>query len=796
MQYRNGKRLAIALAIAVVSVTTLPGCSSSEDRQAKYMERAQVAYDAGDYEKARVDLKNVLQINQGHAQARLLVAKLEEKAQNWPQMFANLSAAIDADPTFIDARIEMARLMLASGQLDKVDEQIDAVLQQQAGNADALGIRAAMLARQQQPEQAKALCQQILASNPGHPAASGLLAGLYAEQDIGRALTIVDEGIRHHPDDMSLQQTRIHLLIRNGDSARATAALQQLTDQHPESLQIPSQFAAYLSSQKQDDAAQKVLRAMIERNPDADRAKLIFIDFLAKRFGTDQALRAAQQFVERMPDNYALQTALVDLHLARGDAAAASSVLRQVIDGDRKSTDALDARNRLARIALSESRRADADQLIADNLDIEPENGDALLLRARLALADNQPDKAIGDLRTVLKNSPNSAPALELIAAAQERSGASSLALDNYQQLLQVDGSNLAALKGAGRLLAEQQKVSEAQQLLEKAYRLAPSDYETNAQLIELLTRQQAWERSLTMAAALTADEKSAAAGHYLTGLILDRKGERDKAIAELQTSLTLQPQSVEPLQALLRTYVTAGRVDDAIAYANRHVEKYPQQLHARELLAALYEKRGRFADAERILRDLIAQQPARISAYRTLASVLIGSHQQQAVIPMLEQGLKQNPDAGGLMLMLAETYQASGDNAQALALYERLNQQMPHSDVVRNNLALMLAESASDEDLRRAMALTEDFNRSENPLFLDTLGWIHVKSGNYPQAVSLLEDAVRRSPEPELHYHLGIAYLRSNMADKAREQLQLAVRDDTRFAWRADAESQLSKLQ
>jgi tetratricopeptide (TPR) repeat protein len=115
----------------MLGAASMSGCSSSEDRQAKYLERAQTALEKGDFDKARVDLKNVLQINAGNAQARLLFAKLEERQKNWPQMYANLNAAIEADPTLLEARIKLAELLIAANQPEDARKQIDKILAQE-----------------------------------------------------------------------------------------------------------------------------------------------------------------------------------------------------------------------------------------------------------------------------------------------------------------------------------------------------------------------------------------------------------------------------------------------------------------------------------------------------------------------------------------------------------------------------------------------------------------------------------------------------------------------------------------
>ncbi len=783
--------------VLVASTLYLSGCSSGEEREAKYLERAQAAFEAEDYEKARVDLRNVLQINTSNAQARFLFARLEERQQNWPQMYANLSAAVESDPTLWEARIKLAELLIASSQIEKANEQIDAVLAHDPDHPEALAARAGVLFREQKLAEAELLCQKILEKTPGHITATGLLAAIYGNSDPVKALATVEKGIDSNPSNITLQLLRIQLLTRMGNTEDVIDAYQKLITQNPEALIYPVQLAAYLNVLHRNDEAESAIREMLKRNPDADQAKLILVDFLARTERAPEALETLQGFVDGSPDNHLLRVALARLHIALNEIDKAEAIYHGIIGKDPRSAEAIDARNKLIELSLGKGERAAADKLLAENLDIEPENGDALLIRAKILLHENKAESAIADLRTVLKNSPSSIPALELLGPAQERIGASNLALDSYQQLLQINASNLTGLTGAARLLLAEGKLDDAARLLEQAYKLAPGNYDVAKQLVDIFSRQKKWDQALEIAQNLILRQESASAGHYLRGMVLERRGDTEGAIEALQNSLNKEPRAIEPLKALLSMYIRSNQSAKALAYAENHVKQYPDQLHAQELLAALYHQQGRRQDAERLLTEIIKKDPKRVSAYRELSAVFIAEKRKDKVHALLNEGLSQNPDNPGLMLLLAELHQSNGDNAEALAMYERLEKALPNSDIVRNNLAMLLVEvSPSEENLRRAMRLTAHFERSNNPVFLDTLGWIHVKSGNYPQAISLLEDAVRRQPAPELRYHLGIAYVRNNMVDKGREQLELATEGDTPYAWRAEAEQTLRQTE
>jgi len=64
-----------------------------------------------------------------------------------------------------------------------------------------------------------------------------------------------------------------------------------------------------------------------------------------------------------------------------------------------------------------------------------------------------------------------------------------------------------------------------------------------------------------------------------------------------------------------------------------------------------------------------------------------------------------------------------------------------------------------------------------ENAYFLDTLGWIYYRLGDYPQARIYLEKATTLLPDnPQLQYHWGMTLAKLGETERARQALQKAV--------------------
>jgi tetratricopeptide (TPR) repeat protein len=77
-----------------------------------------------------------------------------------------------------------------------------------------------------------------------------------------------------------------------------------------------------------------------------------------------------------------------------------------------------------------------------------------------------------------------------------------------------------------------------------------------------------------------------------------------------------------------------------------------------------------------------------------------------------------------------------------------------------------------------------------------DTLGWVLYKKGEYPLALTILEDSVEKSPsDAEIQFHVGMAHYMMDEEDAARVALQRAVSSSQDFPNKDAARKSLDVL-
>jgi Flp pilus assembly protein TadD len=86
---------------------------------------------------------------------------------------------------------------------------------------------------------------------------------------------------------------------------------------------------------------------------------------------------------------------------------------------------------------------------------------------------------------------------------------------------------------------------------------------------------------------------------HYYAALDLVLEGDQERALAEYQKSIEVDPSFTEAMHGMAKTLQDMNRLDDAIVVANRIVELDPDDVLAHTSLSVCYQKKGMIPEAE-----------------------------------------------------------------------------------------------------------------------------------------------------------------------------------------------------
>jgi len=300
-------------------------------------------------------------------------------------------------------------------------------------------------------------------------------------------------------------------------------------------------------------------------------------------------------------------------------------------------------------------------------------------------------------------------------------------------------------------------------------------------------------------------------------------------AAKKICASLGAKPGNPQARKMLYRLHEAAGEEDQAYEILKAIVKDAPSDPEQRKLLAALCEKRKEYAEAALHLEAAIQSNGGDSSAYESLSQLLLRSEQYEKLIQLSQRGVKLFPDrlmfhvfAGIAHRMMKQwgkaisCFAAADAQAQASAP-DQLNYRFYFQYGVTLERAGRLEESAKqfeksiettpkdsleeaantmnylgymwleqNQNLDKAEELIRKANEIEpgNGAYIDSLGWLHFKKGEYQDALTQLLRARElidelKPEDAEIIDHIGRTYLKLGDKAKGIEHLRKAYELD-----------------
>ncbi|THB70547.1 MAG: hypothetical protein D6B28_08975 [Gammaproteobacteria bacterium] len=778
-------------------VIILASCGGSEGRKEKYLEQGISKFEAGDYDKARVSFKNVLQIDPKDVKGRFWIGKTMEKLKEWRKAAGYFNGALEIDPNHREATVRLGRIMLMARDDKSALEKAESLLAKNPQDADGLVIRAGVHSIRGDITNAQKDAEAALKLDPNNLDAIVLLASIYNQQNNeDKTLKILDQGIAAHKDNISLRALKANIYIKQKDADAAIDIFNQIITIEPEVLNHRVNLAKLLISLERTDQAKAVLAKAINEMSEDLEPKIAMVDFLQSTEGVEAAESKLQEMINIYPDEAKLKFKMATLNERNKQTEKAKAVYNKIISEDETSPDALRARNRIAMLLASEENIDGALKQLKIVLEENPRDNDALILRGNIAMVQKRPIDAIADYRSVLRDQPDSAKILSLLARAQVANDEIELAKQNYQRAIEADPMLKNAYPELAHLFITSNEHQLAIKTLEQGLMLDQKQLKMLDALTKLYMQTKQPEEAKNAAKRLQFNFPDSPLGYYYSGMIAMSEKQFAQAEIEFKQSLSISPTAVEPLNGLVRSFLYRQQHDLAIAWLDRVVEKNPKHAVAYNLLGEVQLGQKQHKKAKAAFEKAISVKDTWWIPYRGLAGTYLAMKQDKKALETYTKALEKDPKAIRIRTDKALLLEKFGKYEQAISEYETIMTQQ-ESAVAANNLAMMLVRYRKDQkSIDQAYELVKIFENSSNPALIDTAGWVNYKKNNNEKAIELLEKAVDKAPQAAVfRYHLGMAYLKSNLKEMAKSNLQKSIDAGVKFAGLDEAKDALKKL-
>jgi tetratricopeptide (TPR) repeat protein len=767
-------------------------CDSSEERAEAHFETASEYLEEGDLARALIELRNTLKLNGKHHDALLAMAEIRMEQGNTRGALNHYRRLVETFPDDPDGNREMARLAFQSSAWNDAERYASKAQEltpddpRVAEVTTALAYREASLDKNEADQaQVAQQAQALIETTPDLEIARNVvLADLLRQQKFSAALEVIDTGIALHPQARDLYTTRLSLLAQLGDKRALEAQLKNMIDIFPDDPNVEATLVRWYISEQRIDEAEAWLRGRIDPAASEPEPRLTLIRFLSELRGTGQALQELETVMAETPlpadvaaDANTFEALRAGFLFNTGKAAEAAGAMRALIasyDGQTPEGAELAKLNRykvsLSRMQASTGNQVAARALVEEVLLADPSDVEALKLKSRWQVLDDQTADAIINLRQALSEAPRDAEIMTLLASAYEREGNRELMTEMLS--LAVEASNRApeASLRYANLLAQQEKFRAAEEVLINALRLAPNDVSLLGMLGRVHLAMQDWARATQDVERLKqfeSDQAQAIANELQAQLLAGQRKTDD-----LTTFLEqIGTGDISSAAAVIRVNLLSGRTDVALERSAQLIEAHPDDPSAGFIRGLVLTIAGRYDEGIPLLEKMAETSPEVTQVWTSLYNAYLRNNQPEKAREALDRAVAAKPEDMDLQWVKAGAMEQNGDIEGAIAIYEDLYARNSTAVVIANNLASLLTTYRDDaESLERAYTVARRLRGVNVPAFQDTYGWIAFRRGDAQEALTPMEAAAKGLPnDPTVRYHLAEVYAALGRTEEAR---------------------------
>jgi len=733
----------LLLAGTACLVAGLVGCGSSpEKKEAAFLKRGDVYLGQKDYARAMLEYRNAAQLRPGDAEPLYRLGLAYLRVGNPRGSVVALRQALQRNPGHLGAQLKLAEIMAKNGDqevLVEAEKRLQGLLQEPQKDAEALDSLAVAEARLGKPEDATRILEQAIGTFSGEIRSAVLLAQIKMKQnDLAGAEKILND-----------------LARKSANSPEAALALGRF----------------YMRTQRQDQAEAEFHRALV-LNPQFAPALLSLGIIQANSGRADQAEQTYQR-ISTVPDrDYNQVYGLFLFQHGKTDAALAEFRRLAKRDPDNRA-----ARTRLVAAYVTLHRVPEARKVLADALDRNGQDWEALLQSAAIYLRSGDLASAEKDLDQVISMQRDSAPAHFELAAVKRMRGLPKSEHEELAESLVHDPNYLPARLALVRNYLSANQAKSALELLDTA---PPAQQDTREVWIE---RNWALLGVNDRKAARAGIDKILRASRSPDVLEQDgffRMTERDFGGARMDAEeiLAQDPSNQRGIRLLVDSYGAnkqlPAAVDKLRAIAAGHPQSAPVQAAIGEVLLSL----GNRSEARKAFNAAVSAEPAFSPAQLGLAHLDFEENQLDSARRRVAALLTAEPTNVTALSAAGDIELRAGSNAAALEKYRSvLAVDESNVPVLISAAGLLVLDSQLEEALKLAQQAVE--LAPDNPRAQDTLAWVYYRKGIYRSAIDYLKRAASKNPTPLRQYHLALSYMKSGETSLGQQILLAAIQKD-----------------
>ncbi len=460
--------------------------------------------------------------------------------------------------------------------------------------------------------------------------------------------------------------------------------------------------------------------------------------------------------VELAPENKWYRFKLAQIYRSAGENTATLEELNTLLEFYPNDYDALFM---LADTYKDYGEYLKSNQILDRALKLTGPNRSIYLLKYRNFESLGVRDSAITQLELLREVDPDNLNTLNLLSEYYSRTGKDENAKKVLTEALTRNARDPQSLMNLAGIFIEDQKWDSAGALIRTFLNdkiILPEEKLGVAQFLYTKQQESPLNEQLKKETGWALDAFTESSSEYgpaftLAGQYYSQIGETEKAIEKLEKGNELLPQDDIAWRLRLQLLLAENRLDEAVKVGKEADENVPDDSFIQFFLGSAY---------------------------------MLSDENEEAVI-WLERASRapaRKPFKSVVYSTLGDAQSNLGNSEEADRVYELALRYDPENHNAMNNYAYNLSVRGENLEKAQELALKAMELEPENAAYLDTMGWIFYKMGEFEKAKRFIKASIDLNADEasaEVLEHLGDVYDKLNNIDEAKKWWKKALEKD-----------------
>jgi tetratricopeptide (TPR) repeat protein len=433
----------------------------------------------------------------------------------------------------------------------------------------------------------------------------------------------------------------------------------------------------------------------------------------------------------------------------------------------------------LARLYLFSGAPDRALELIGPAIEKHPDDAELLTVRAAARLQKKDPDGAMVDALRAVRLAPANEDAVAVLGGLYVSSGRKDEARTLLQESIKRIPGTVDLRLALAQIYAGESNEAETEVILVDLIRLKPDEKSHRIRLAQFYAHtNQVDEGERTLRQAIKDLPEQDSLKLTLVDFIAAHRGP-DAAEQQLKTLIAAEPKNTELTFALARFYEANHQTEKAEAIYHGVIDTEglgSAGLTARDRLAALLVQRKDVPGALTLIGEVLAKSPRDDDALLLRGDIALSKKDTRAAIADLRAVLRDQPNAVGVLRMLARAHLANGEAAIAEETLRGAVEANPQDANLRLEFAKLLSQLGKAD---QAKPIITDLvkQKPDNLDALDAQYRISMQTRELATAKSAADAIVALRPKLALgHLYEGMIADADKRTEDARREYSLAL--------------------